>query len=184
MHPNSLRIMESLFQRYAPDGAFNCMYDVGSYDINGNYRAIAVKHNWMYSGLDITPGPNVDTVISPVGEVKSSQHRKMYELPPCMLIISGQCIEHVNYPWEFVKEIERTLTPGGYFFLVAPFMWEQHRHPVDCWRFLPYGMRALADYTGLNFIDSGLSPTPERPIDNIDCWAVMQKPKLELKLCC
>lgn len=174
MHLNSLDLMRRLFEAYAPVGNGRTLYDVGSYDVNGNYCSIVKRFGWHYMGLDIMSGANVDIVIAAVGDGQS-QGLRLRDLAPVDLIISGQCIEHVIFPWDFVAEIAQALLPNGFLFLIAPFMWEQHRHPIDCWRFLPDGMRALAAYAQLDMIDTGLLPTPERPVDNIDCWAVMRR---------
>ena len=36
--------------------------DVGSYDVNGNYRSIFESMGHKYNGLDMERGPNVDIV--------------------------------------------------------------------------------------------------------------------------
>lgn len=81
-------------------------------------------------------GPNVDIVISDPynwGLPSSS-----YDV-----IISGQCLEHVEMPWLWIKEAERVCKPGGFMILIAPWSCGQHRYPVDCWRILPDGMNVL-----------------------------------------
>jgi hypothetical protein len=40
------------------------------------------------------------------------------------------------------------LRSKGLIFLIAPSRGPEHLYPVDCWRFLPDGYRALAKYSG------------------------------------
>jgi hypothetical protein len=39
-------------------------------------------------------------------------------------------------------------------FITAPWSWEIHRYPVDCWRILPDGMRELIEQGGGDFVES------------------------------
>jgi hypothetical protein len=164
--------MTQMFADHANDGQGQKMYDIGSYDHNGSYRAVAARFNWNYIGVDIEAGPNVDIVIS-----DTDKGPKIKELPPMPLIISGQCMEHVKFPWIWLSEIEKILSPSGRLFLIAPAAWPEHRYPIDCWRFLPDGMRALAEHVGLIVKKTGMLPTPDEPIKHIDCWALMEKPQ-------
>lgn len=110
--------------------------DVGSLDINGNYRDLFTDVEWLYVGLDIVSGNNVD-VISP-----DLYH---YSIPDNAydLVISGQCIEHVEDIYAWADEIIRILKPGGLMCVMAPNTWTEHRCPLDCWRFYPDGFRWL-----------------------------------------
>lgn len=173
MHPESYEIMGRLFSDYAPKGNGQPMYDIGSCDHNGTYKPIVMKYGWTYKGVDIMPGANVDIVISTTTEDGNA----MSALPPVPLVISGQCMEHVSYPWIWLAEIRRILLPGGLLFLIAPAAWNEHKYPIDCWRFLPDGMRALADFTGMRLLKAGLEPTRDQPLRDVDCWAVLGNPE-------
>jgi SAM-dependent methyltransferase len=59
------------------------------------------------------------------------------------VVISGQCLEHVEEPWNLVTEFHRVCRPGGLCFCIAPWNLPEHRFPVDCYRYLPDGMRHL-----------------------------------------
>ena len=89
------------------------------------------------------------------------------------MAISGQALEHVEFPWKTFGEIRRILKPGGLFCLIVPSSGEEHRYPVDCWRYYPDSMRALAKDSGLEvvevFTDFGLGNWQ-------DTFAVFQKP--------
>ena len=48
-----------------------------------------------------------------------------------------------------IDEIARVLRPGGYLILTAPHIWGLHEIPHDYFRFTPYGLRHLAEKSGL-----------------------------------
>ena len=52
--------------------------------------------------------------------------------------------------------------------LVAPFVCAEHRYPIDCWRFLPDGLRFFLD--GFESRDAG--------IVHGDCFGLGRKPEL------
>lgn len=166
MHTDSLNLMRELLAAHGTNGNGRRMYDVGSQDINGTYRSLVEAHGWNYTGLDIEPAKNVDVVISENGP---------WVLGGVDLVISGQCLEHTKWPWKWAENVASLLNPGGTLILIAPSMWPQHRYPVDCWRVLPDGMRALAKWIGLLCIESELRWPKEFRDNHEDCYAVMQK---------
>ncbi|MDD4478561.1 MAG: class I SAM-dependent methyltransferase [Mesotoga sp.] len=121
--------------------------DVGSMDVNGSYKPLFQDHD--YQGLDIAPGPNVD-IVAP----------DPYDWPiednSFDVVISGQCLEHVEYPWRTVEEIARVLKPGGMCCIIAPSNGPEHRYPIDCYRYMPDGMKAMAKDAGLKVVSSSL----------------------------
>jgi hypothetical protein len=58
----------------------------------------------------------------------------------------------------------RVLKPEGWMFITAPFSWHIHRYPIDCWRFVPDGMRVLFEDAGIRCIISYVIYS--------DCWGV------------
>jgi SAM-dependent methyltransferase len=132
-------------------GIATSVLDVGSLDVNGSYRPIFADRAWSYIGLDVTPGPGVDLVVA--------DPYRWTELSDDSLdvVVSGQALEHIAYPWRTIEEITRVLRPGGLAFVIAPGAGPEHRHPIDCWRFLPDGLRALASWAGLAVLEVGAS---------------------------
>lgn len=167
MHDNSIMIMSNLFARYTSAGNNRVCYDVGSFDVNGTYRDLVEGHGWDYVGLDICPGPNVNFVVPERGEWALSQQAD--------LVISGQCIEHTSRPWEWILNVAGLMAPGGLLFLIAPSSWPQHRYPIDCWRFLPDGIRSLAELASSTVREVDLAPCLELGPGYEDCYAVLQK---------
>lgn len=138
MHTGSMVLMESALRRVDCVG-MRCL-DVGSLDLNGSYRAMVEGRGWQYLGLDIVPGRNVDIV--------APEYDYPFEDREFDVVISGSTMEHVKAIWRWVPELVRVLRPGGLLALITHTAWGEHRHPVDCWRVLPDGMRYLFDVTG------------------------------------
>lgn len=79
-------------------------------------------------------------------------------------VISGQCLEHVNNPFKLVAEGARILKKGGHLLLTATFQWREHKYPIDTFRYLPDGMRALMEEAGITVIKTYLI--------KYDCWGI------------
>jgi len=121
--------------------------DIGSMDVNGSYRSLFSRRSWRYVGADIQSGANVDIVLG--DHYRWRQIRSdSYDV-----VVSGQAFEHIPFFWLTMQEIARVLKPGGLCCIVAPSEGPEHRYPQDCWRFLPDGMRALADFAGLDVLE-------------------------------
>lgn len=95
-----LRVKEKFPERFS-----NCsVLDIGSLDINGNNHHLF--ENYLYTGVDIGPGPNVD-VISKGHEFNTEQRFD--------IVISSECFEHDMYYPETIKNAVRLTKPGGMF---------------------------------------------------------------------
>jgi len=163
MHPSSLEIMQRLLKQFTPENPLNDggLVDVGSYNVNGTYREIALEVPGIhrYTGIDIRKGPNVDFVIPPEGDWKSVTGS--YDI-----VISGQCLEHVAAPWDWIKQVKSICNPGGLIVIIAPWRHDYHPYPIDAWRVFPEGMRALLESAFLKVKDAGFDRRGE------DCWGV------------
>ena len=150
MHKSSLDNMLAFRNKYL-DSRKNeplLILDLGSLDVNGSYRGYFDTSPWTYLGMDMVPGKNVDIILkNPYKwrEVKSSS---------VDVLISGQAFEHIEFFWITMLEIARVLRPGGLCCIIAPSGGPEHRYPVDCWRFYPDGMAAMARFAGLGVIES------------------------------
>jgi SAM-dependent methyltransferase len=139
MHAEALDAMTKLLGRGPGKGAR--ALDVGSYDVNGTYRPLVEGRGWVYTGLDVAKGPNVD-VVTP------DPYRFPFEDGTFDVVLSGSTMEHVEAIWRWVPELARVLKPGGLLAIVTHWTFPEHRYPVDCWRIMPDGMRYLFDETG------------------------------------
>jgi hypothetical protein len=165
MHTTSMTLMRALLKKHVGDT--KTVVDVGSYDVNGSYRKLCDELGLEYTGVDLSPGPNVDCV----------QREREWtwpngKAPRFDLAITGQCLEHCRRPWEVVNEIGKI---ADRCILIAPFSWPIHGHPVDCFRFVPDGMRSLLNDAGLYCSDSQV------PADTNDCYAIGTRDATELK---
>ena len=138
MHKNSYEIMKRFVKRYLDPNKKLKILDVGSYDVNGSYKDLFNNPNWEYTGLDIEKGPNVDIVEK--GLYNFGLDKESYDV-----IISGNCLEHVQAPWLWIKEIEKIIKKKGLICIIVPYNIAIHRFPLDCWRILPDGMKYLLE---------------------------------------
>lgn len=139
MHNNSLELMKNFITICLDSLDINTklrILDVGSYDVNGSYREIFKRPNWEYIGADIMTGPNVDKVFKSPYDWGDEQYD---------VVISGQCLEHVEDIKEWALQLKRVVKNGGFICLIAPCDCEEHRYPIDCWRILPDGMRFILE---------------------------------------
>lgn len=162
MHDSSFYVMHLFVEKYIKPraGAATSVFDVGSRDVNGSFRPLFEIKGCGYRGLDIEPGLNVDIVAE-----------KPYSWPVLDgaydIVISGSCLEHVEAPWLWIREIARVVRSGGLVCVIAPWRWPEHRHPVDCWRILPDGMRFLFSWADLEEIECGIRGN--------DCYGIARK---------
>ena len=112
-----------------------------------SYRELFDDANWRYRGLDIEAGSNVDVVVD------NAYSWDAVPADSVDVVVSGQAFEHVEYFWASMFEIVRVLRPGGLAAIIAPAGGFEHRYPVDCWRFYPDGMRAIANYVECDVVD-------------------------------
>jgi hypothetical protein len=89
----------------------------------------------------------------------NGSYRPLFEQPKWRysidVVISGQTFEHTEFFWETMFEIARVLKPHGLCCIIAPSSGPEHRFPIDCWRFYPDGLRAMARYAGLDVLEAG-----------------------------
>lgn len=74
-----------------------------------------------------------------------------------------ETLEHLPYPQKAITELERILKPGGLLVVTTLMCWEEHRCPVDYWRFLPQGLELLFKDAGLTEIDIIQNGCPSTP---------------------
>lgn len=148
MHRSSFNIMEEFVKQHLNALQKTTIYDIGSKAVSGKggtYKRLFVKEKWSYCGVDIEHGENVDHVLD-------KEYEWDIEDESADVVISGQCLEHVEYPWLSMQEMARILKPQGLMCVIVPSAGREHRHPIDCWRFLPDGMKGLAKYIGVDVI--------------------------------
>lgn len=148
MHQSSYLKMEWFKKNYLQERKKEeiKILDIGSCDMGGSYRPIFSEEKWLYTGMDMVQGANVDVV------VEDCYNWKEIESSAYDVVISGQAFEHMPYFWLVMEEIKRVLKQDGICCIIAPSGGEEHRCPVDCYRFYTDGMIALADYVQMNLL--------------------------------
>ncbi len=166
MHRSSYDKMASFKEKYLSkkSGQKLMIFDIGSGDINGTYRSIFNEPGWEYVGVDTAKERNVDIVIiDPYSwrQVRSGS---------ADVVISGQVFEHIEYPWLTLMEITRILKPGGLCCIIAPAGGPDHKYPLDCWRFHPDGLSALAKLARLRVLEVYAQWDSKNYPDGSDIW--------------
>lgn len=146
--------MQWFFDQFVNKSKPQKILDVGSYDVNGTYKDLINNNIFEYVGLDMAKGPNVD--ICPANTYSWNELRDN----EFDIVISGQALEHIEFFWITVEEIVRVTKKGGLICIIAPNGFDEHRHPVDCWRFWTDGMIALARYFELELIHAHTNAAP------------------------
>lgn len=176
MHASSLQKMKTFVDGYLLDRINQPLQilDVGSQDVNGSYKDLFKYPKWKYTGLDISPGKNVDVVVNNMYDWKEITSNS-YDV-----VISGQALEHIEYCWITAIEISRVLKNHGLCCLIVPSSGPAHQYPVDCYRFFSDGLLALAKYSDLKVL-SAETDWNNNP-DNTwkDSMLVCQKPNYSL----
>lgn len=181
MHKSSMLRMEWFVENYLynyktiNDSEIKVL-DIGSYDVNGSYKQFFNKPKFLYTGLDMNKGRNVDFVPEKPydwSEIKDSSYD---------VIISGQCFEHIEFPWAVFAEICRIVKEDGYVCIIVPRLQERHRYPVDTYRYDSDGLAALAKYGNLVPEHISMNEAPINAPDTWfshygDCFMVAKKPK-------
>ena len=150
MDATNLQIMQGFHDYYLKKRGI--VLDLGSYDVNGSFKEMFADHE--YVGADIIAGPNVDIVLR-------QPYNWQFPYNLFDVIISASTIEHMEFPWEWFKELYRVLKIGGLTCIIAPAVIVEHRYPIDTFRYYPQGMRALAKWGGLKVIKVGKLQTPD-----------------------
>lgn len=171
MHDSSFRRMTKFREEFnAQIAPAAVIVEVGSAIIGNSpsYRTIFHDQSYVYIGLDVAPACGVHLV------VKDPYNWSELDDGSVDLVISGQALEHVERPWLTMCVIARILKPGGLCCMIAPSKGREHKHPLDCYRFLPDGMRALAEYAGLEVLQCDVDEEPSSTWG--DCCVVSRKP--------
>jgi hypothetical protein len=68
-------------------------------------------------------------------------------------VISLTAFEHIEFPWLTFLEMVRVTKNNGIIYIIAPSTGGLHPNVLDCWRYFPDGMRALAKWGKVSVID-------------------------------
>ena len=134
MHTSSMKLMADFRDKYLANMEGCTILDVGAMQLPKHECYRTLFGNYRYTGMDVVPGRNVDIV--------GYEGLGVYDV-----VISGQVMEHIARPWEWLSCLTRLYK--SYICIIAPNTFKEHRYPLDCYRFWPDGMRALFEYAGI-----------------------------------
>lgn len=138
MHESSYNEMKKFVSGYLGRKRKLSILDIGSLDVNGTYRPLFDNPKWKYTGIDIVEGKNVDVV-------SQNPYSYPFDDKSFDVVISGSVMEHVEDLHKFIKEAARVLKKDGIMCHIAPWVFPEHKFPIDCWRILPGGMKFLLE---------------------------------------
>ena len=115
----------------------------------GNY-----KHyfsNQRYCGLDLGIGDSQWNYghLDVVGDLSMLPFRDG-TFDACLSVVT---LEHVKDPALVVREMARSLAPGGRLLLIVPFEWEEHQQPHDYFRFTRFSLAYLLQQGGFETVE-------------------------------
>ena len=147
MHASSLENMQKCFDRFLSTADLTnksgvTVIDIGGANVNGSYADIFSDPLFNYHAVDIAPGEGVDIILDDPYKLPLPDHS-------IDVVVSGQAFEHCEFFWQLFQEMARVLSKNGFIFLIVPSSGPVHRYPVDCYRFNPDSMAALAKYAGI-----------------------------------
>lgn len=117
-------------------------FPLGRWNLNiGGAGRIASE----YVNLDLARVPGVDVVAN-------AEHLP-FRSGTFQRVECDAVLEHAVKPEEILREIARTLGPGGYAHVVTPFCHPFHAYPNDYRRFTIDGLRSMT--AGLEEVDAG-----------------------------
>lgn len=187
MHDSAFEHMRMCIDVYMRKNRHYDVLDLGSRKSVASHptqRDLLAGYDVTYTGMDVSPGGNVDVVM-----------KKPYRIPAKSntydIVMTNQVFEHIPFFWASFLEMCRVLKPGGLIFLVVPSRGQRHGM-MDCWRYYPDSMRALAAFARMDLREMYVDLPPRLPngrpnyaaIDNYwgDAVGVFHKPQQYSKL--
>ena len=150
MHRSAYEAMRNAVDTFVPTEGHLAVVDFGSHTTAKRieeqllHQRLLGERDFTMTSVDVRGGPNVDLVM-----------KKPYRVPlrsrSVDVVMSGQVFEHIPFFWASILEIARLLKPGGVFLMSVPSRGHVHTS-VDCWRYYPDGIRAMAAYGGLEVL--------------------------------
>jgi hypothetical protein len=123
------------------------LIELGSRARSGNtYRELF--SSVQYTGVDITPGDNVD-IVGDLHQLSKSVDQEFD------FAFSVSVWEHLLMPWVVSIELNKTLKVGGLVFIQSHPSWPLHDEPWDFFRFSKESWRGLFNgFTGFELVDT------------------------------
>jgi len=120
--------------------------------------------NGKWTGTDIEAGEGVDIVadlqfLSDITQQRFSS------------IFSVSTLEHVQRPWQAVRQMAKTLRTSGLLYIETHQTFPLHGYPHDYFRFSTEALATMATDAGLTVLNSGYSyPCTITPPSSVTRW--------------
>jgi hypothetical protein len=144
----SICIKKHLLPGHVPEsGTTLRVLDVGGAHVSGSYRPLFDVFEPDYTVLDLDQVEGSDPVSEPDGRISGIDGQ-------FDVVIAGHTLEQSARFWRIFEEMVRLCADDGLIVVIAPSAGPIHSGPVDCYRFLPDSMNALAELSGTHLIDT------------------------------
>jgi ubiquinone/menaquinone biosynthesis C-methylase UbiE len=122
---------------------FGTVLDIGAGQ--GPYKKFLECDKYVPLDVENRSG-NPDTVIADINESIPLEDN----YTDC--VVCTEVLEHLKKPAQALKEIYRTLKPGGVLVLTTPLVWPHHEVPNDFFRYTKFGLDYLLGEAGFTDI--------------------------------
>lgn len=129
---NLYNFMDFAVEKYCKKKELNIL-NVGA---GGEISEFLKNKGLKFKEIDIDPKRKPDYVMS-------IENMKQIESESVDIIFCMEVLEHVENPFNAVKEIKRVLKKNGIFIGSTPFIFPIHDEPYDYFRYTKYGIRNL-----------------------------------------
>ena len=96
---------------------------------------------------------NLDVAYNDVLDLTGDAHALPFREGSLSCVISQEVFEHLPRPWDSMREVARTLRPGGLAYIQVPMIIGIHGGEHDYYRFTPNGLRVLIENAGLRVLE-------------------------------
>jgi SAM-dependent methyltransferase len=112
--------------------------EIGALQIEGQEKYADLRPLFpgrAFIGCDMRLGPGVDRV--------ENLHALTFGDASVGTLIMLDTLEHVQYPFDAMREVHRVLQPGGVVVMTSVMLCPIHGYPSDYWRFTPEAFKTL-----------------------------------------
>lgn len=107
--------------------------------------------------LDIWPLPNVHLI--------ANAERLPFTDSSIDMVICESLLEHVKTSTKVITEISRVVKPGGYVYIVVPFLYPYHDSPSDYYRWTTNGL--IQEFAQFETIRTGVYAGPSAVLQGV-----------------
>jgi SAM-dependent methyltransferase len=149
------------------------IYEFGSLQVPGQEGFADLRPlfpNAEYIGCDMRSGTGVDEILN-LHDIDKPEES-------VGTVLCLDTLEHVEYPYNALKEIHRILRPDGIAIISSVMKFRIHSHPYDYWRFTPEAFKSILKPFSSSFV--GFAGEPDFPHTVVGIGFRGQKPDLKM----